>query len=440
MPGLLAFDGNMYRNVPGEFKMTLQLALVGCGGMGFRHTRGFIELASRFDTFRLAAVCDVHEQAANHVATAVEDALGYRPKVYTDFARMLDEEKILDAVDITTDTRMHHTFALAALEAGLHVMTEKPMAITLKACRTVREVAEKSGLTFAVAENFRRDPMNRLAKALIENGAIGDPTFVVRVGVGGGTALMHNTGWRALKSRAGSHILENGVHDCDLLLYFLGDINTISAETGVLIGTRRRAGLSGQLANFYEHRVEDEFAADELIKVDTEDSAFAVIRFASGVIGQVTMTSASQGYGVDVNTIHGTDGTLLLPQSRSGRGPEIRREGRDTPIRDDELLELVPDFQLDDATATFWGGQKRIASYDMTFQEIDGKLIAIEYQDFGDAILAQREPEVGVEAGMKALAFAYGLLESGHIRQPVRLDDVLTGKVSEYQQDIDDAL
>ena len=76
----------------------------------------------------------------------------------------------------------------------------------------------------------------------------------------------------------------------------------------------------------------------------------------------------------------------------------------------------------------------------MTFQEIDGKLIAIEYQDFGDAILAQREPEVGVEAGMKALAFAYGLLESGHIRQPVRLDDVLTGKVSEYQQDIDDAL
>ena len=420
--------------------MTLELALVGCGGMGFRHTRGFIELASKFDTFRLAAVCDLHEQAANHVAATIEDALGYRPKVYTDFARMLDEHKSLDAVDITTDTRMHHTFSIAALQAGLHVMTEKPMAITLKACRAVRDFAEKSGLTFAVAENFRRDPMNRLSKALIDNGAIGDPKFAVRVGVGGGTALMHNTGWRALKSRAGSHILENGVHDCDLLLYFLGDIDTISAETGVLIGTRRRAGLSGQLASFYEHRVEDEFADDELIDVDTEDSAFAVVRFASGAIGHVTLTSASQGYGVDVNTLHGTAGTLLLPQSRSGKGPEIRREGRETPVRGNELLDLVPDFQLDDATARFWDGRKRMASYDMTFPEIDGKLVAIEYQDFGDAILSGHEPEVGAETAMKALAFAYGLLESGYLRQPVRLDDVLTGKVSAYQQDIDDAL
>ena len=420
--------------------MTLQLALVGCGGMGLRHTRGFIEQASQFDTFRLAAVCDLHDQAANHVATEIEDALGYRPKVYTDFNQMLDEEQTLDAIDTTTDTRMHHTFALAALQAGRHVMTEKPMAITLQACRKVRDVAEKSGLTFAVAENFRRDPMNRLAKALIDAGAIGTPNFVVKMGVGGGTALMHNTGWRALKSRAGSHILENGVHDCDLLLYFLGDVDTISAETGILIGTRRRAGLSGKLADFYQHRVEDEFAGDELIDVDTEDSAFAVIRFTSGVIGHVTMTSASQGYGVNVNTVHGTAGTLLLPQSRSGQGPEIMREERDTPVRGDELLELVPDFQLDDMTAAFWGGQRRMASYDTTFPEIDGKLIAIEYQDFGEAILERREPEVGAEAGMNALAFAYGLLESGHARQPVRLADVLSGKVSAYQQDIDDAL
>jgi hypothetical protein len=81
-----------------------------------------------------------------------------------------------------------------------------------------------------------------------------------------------------------------------------------------------------------------------------------------------------------------------------------------------------------------------MASYDMTFPEIDGKLVAIEYQDFGDAILSGHEPEVGAETAMKALAFAYGLLESGYLRQSVRLDDVLTGKVSAYQQDIDDAL
>jgi len=420
--------------------VTLQLALVGCGGMGLRHTQGFIEVSSRFDTFRLTAVCDLHESTANHVATEIERALGYRPNVYTDFNRMLDEEPSLDAVDIATDTRMHHTFAIAALEAGLHVMTEKPMAITMQACRAVRDSIKETGLTFAVAENFRRDPMNRLSKALIDNGAIGTPNFVVKVGIGGGTALMHNTGWRALKNRAGSHILENGVHDCDLLLYFLGDIDAISAETGILTQVRRRAGLSGQLAKFYQHRVEDEFAGDELIEVDTEDSAFAVVRFTSGVIGHVTLSSASQGYGVNVNTVHGTAGTLLLPPSRSGSGPEIMYEGRNNPIVGDELLDLVPDFQLDDMTAEFWHGQKQMASYDMAFPDIDAKLVAIEYQDFGEAILSRREPEVGAEAGMKALAFAYGLLESGHAGQPVRLADVLSGTVSEYQQEIDDGL
>ncbi len=420
--------------------MTLQLALVGCGGMGLRHIRGFIEMAKKFDTFRMAAVCDLHEEAANHIAGEIETALGYRPKVYTDFNRMLNEERPLDAVEITTDTRMHHTFGLAALRVGFHVMTEKPMAITLKTSRAMRDVAVASGLTLAVAENFRRDPMNRLTKALIDNGAIGTPKFVVKLSVGGGTTLMHNTGWRALKSRAGSHILENGIHDCDLLLYFLGDVDSISAQTGILTEVRRRAGIAGQLSQFYQHRVEDEFTGDEEIKVDTEDSALAVVRFESGVIGQVTLTSASLGYSADVNSVHGTTGTLLLPQSRSGRGPKILREGSDTPIEGDELLELVPDFQLDDMTAKLWDDRRRIASYEMSFPEIDAKLIAIEYQDFGEAILSKREPEVGAEAGMKALAFAYGLLESGQLRKPVRLADVVDGTVSGYQQEIDDEL
>lgn len=420
--------------------MTLELALVGCGGMGLRHTLGFIELAGKFDTFRLTAVCDRHQEAADHIASQVEAAVGKRPNVYTDFDRMLEQQRGLDAVDIVTDTRMHHAFALTAFDAGLHVMTEKPMGITLKACRRMREAAEKAGRKLAVAENFRRDPMNRLSKALIDAGAIGNPNFVLKMGVGGGGALMHNTAWRALKQRAGGHILENGVHDADLLLYFMGDVETIFSETDIFTKVRRRAGVFGQLAQFYEHRVEDEFADQDLIEVDTEDTAFAVLRFASGAIGQFTLSSASHGYGAGVNTVHGTLGTLLLPPSRSGRGPEIRLEGRDDPIRGDELLAMVPDFQLDDLTAPFWDNRRRMASYELPFEEIDRKLVAIEYRDFAEAIQTGREPEVDAEAGMKALALVYGLLESGQAGEPVRMADVMTGAVNAYQQEIDSTL
>lgn len=416
--------------------VSLNLALVGCGGMGLRHVRGYIELRRRFESLSLAAVCDLHREAADHVASEVEAATGMRPHVHTNFDQMLDVERGLDAVDIVTDTRMHHVFALKAFDAGLHVITEKPMGITLGMCQQMREAATNAGRKLAVAENFRRDPMNRFAKALLSADVIGAPCFAVKVGLGGGAALMHNTGWRARKSRAGSHILENAVHDCDLLLYFLGDIDTIYAETDVCFKVRRRAGVAGQLAQFYQHRVEDEFVDQQEVEVDTEDTAFGVVRFKSGVVGQLTFTSASVGYSAGLSSVHGSKGTLLLPPSRVGRGPELRLDGRRESLKGEELLALAPKFELDDTTAAFWDGKRRMASYEMPFEQIDARLVGIEYQDFAESILTGREPEVGPLEGMKALSVAYGLLESGRLRRPVSMDDVMSGAVSAYQSEI----
>ena len=123
--------------------------------------------------------------------------------IFTDFDQMLTKARYLDAIDIVTDTRMLHVFALRALDTGLHVLTEKPMGLTLALCRKMREMAETKGLLLSVAEQYRRDPMHRLTRALLDGGAIGKPRFALKAMVAGGSALMHNTGWRALKSRAG---------------------------------------------------------------------------------------------------------------------------------------------------------------------------------------------------------------------------------------------
>ncbi len=419
--------------------MSLNLGLVGCGGMGMRHAHGYIELRKHFESFTLAAVCDRHQAAADQVASVVEEATGNRPVVFTDYGEMLASEPKLDAVDIVTDTRMHHVFALQAFNAGVNVLTEKPMALTLRACRLMRDRSAEKNLVLSVGEQYRRDPMNRLAKALIDAGAIGDPKFAMKVSLGGGSALMHDTGWRALKNRAGSVIIEQGVHEADLLLYFLGDIDTISAHTVLAAPKRVRKGMHGQIAEFYSHRVEDAFAEEKNVEIDQEDTTVAILRFESGVIGQFTITNASHAFGAGINTIHGDLATMQMPPSRSGIPPKIHIEERDDPLSETEMLDLVPDWELDDITATLFGGMRRMGSYDVGFAAIDRMLIALEMEELARAIQSGKtRVEVDAEVGMKALAVAYGTLESGSSGEPVLLRDIMDGTVAEYQQEIDE--
>ncbi len=404
--------------------------------MGMRHAHGYIELKKHFDSFTLSAVCDRHEAAANGVASAVEDATGHRPQVFTDYESMLRSG--VDAVDIVTDTRMHHVFALQAFDAGVHVLTEKPMALTMKACRLMRDSSDAKGLVLSIGEQYRRDPMNRFAKALLDSGAIGDPKYAMKVSLGGGLALMHDTGWRALKSRAGSVIIEQGVHEADLLIYFLGDIATLSAQTGIFAPMRVREGMHGQIAQFYSHRVEDAFANQASVEIDQEDTAISVLKFESGAIGQLTITNASIGYGAGINTIHGDAGTMQMPPTRTGVPPSIHLEGGSGPLSSEEMLDLIPEWHLDEVTATFFGGVDRLGSYDIGFEAIDRILVAIEMQELASAIESgTRNVEVDAETGMKALAVSYGILESGYSGNPISLADIMDGTVAEYQSEID---
>ena len=417
--------------------MTLNLALVGCGGMGLRHTYGLIELRKYFDSFRLTAVCDRNLLAAEYVADVAQRELGERPAVFEDFAALLASESSLDSVDVTTETSSHHTLTEAALGAGLHVIVEKPMAVTLKACRRMNDAAIAAGTTLAIAENFRRDPLCRLAKALLEAGVIGEPRLLLDVSVGGGDTLRQNTAWRALKSKGGGYIFEDGVHNADLIQYYLGDAEHVFAETAVFEKTVRRRRMPSHMQPFYDHRVDDFLADEDSIEADAIDTGVAVARFRSGAICQLTMSRTSPAKPTSMATAHGSLGTMLMPPPRTGIGPTLMLEGGD-PIRGDDILELVPDLLLDEATAPHFGGSRPVASYEMSFQEVDRALVAVELEDFAGAIRTGRRPEVDGEVGMKDVGLVYGVLESGEIGAPVRIRDVLDGTVAEYQRPIDE--
>jgi predicted dehydrogenase len=427
--------------------MTFNIALVGCGGMGLRHAHGYVELVKTFGAngapgvgpVEMIAVCDRHQGPAEKVADLIEEGTGKRPQIFLDYDEMLRDLKGLDAVDIVTDTPMHHRFAITAMEAGLHAMTEKPMGLTLKACRMMRDVADRTGKVIAVAENYRRDPVNRLSRALLDSGAIGKLYFALDVALSSARGgVMHGTVWRAKRDQAGGTVLDAGVHNADMLLYLMGPAASVYAETSTFERQRELRGMesqSPQLAEFYGHRVETGGHKGDMIEHDAADTAFAVVRFGSGAIGQLSLSDTSHGERVGQSSVHGSEGTLIRTPSRSGRPAEIRREGGETIIGDD-LLALVPDFSLDAVTAGLWG-KDRLGSYDLDFRQTDRKIVAIEYADFAQAAVSGGKPEVGSDEGTAALALAYGVMESGEAGRRVKLDDVVSGAVSGFQNDID---
>ena len=409
----------------------IQLALIGCGGMGLRQLHGMIELKQcGFDTFDLTAVCDLKLNHAAHVAGVAEAELGLKPRIYTGMEQLIAAEKNLDAIVLVTDTVSHHTLSCMAFDAGLHVMVEKPMGVTVRACHAMMDSAKRNGRKLAIAENYRRDPMNRLLKAVIDAEAIGQPYLMLHNRVAGGGQIMSGTLWRHQKRR-GAFLIEVGVHYGDMMTYLMGEIDEIYAATAIFEAHRERKGVSSA----YEHRMGGE---PTTIEPDAEETAVATLKFASGVFGQFTLSMAGHGNSVRSRQLFGAKGSIEAPSDRSGEPIRLKLDEGDELVGD-AVLDLVPDFRLDAITQKLFGSD-RLGSYDLPFAAIDRKLLAYEYEDFAEAIRNDRSPEVDGKAGLIATAFAYALCESSHLGEPVSLQAIAADEINAYQAEINESI
>ena len=214
----------------------VRLAIVGCGGMGNRHLRALVELQNKeLSRFELVGACDPVAANANLLADEAEQRLGTRPAV------VLSQEDLeplgVQAVDVTTTPRYHHGVVSEALQRGWHVMCEKPVGLTIASCQVMKEAHAGTGLIFSVAENYRRDPMNRLGRALLEAGVIGNPRVMVH-NLFDGSDLMTISVWRHMKVQCGV-LLDVGVHFTDILEYYLGKATAVYGQTRLHEKVRR---------------------------------------------------------------------------------------------------------------------------------------------------------------------------------------------------------
>ena len=397
--------------------MTLALGLCGCGGMARRHLLGLKKLQDigRLD-FDLVGVGDPVQGQGEGVADLATELFGHRPKVFASFTDLHRALPHLDALDVTSSPDTHVTIGLEAFAAGVHVMVEKPIALTVPQGLQLVQAAAEAKRKLAVAENYRRDPINRLSKALIEVGALGQVFLAVQASSGSGERVII-TPWRHQKETGGI-VLDMGVHYTDLLEFYLGPIESVVGMNQTV--DRRRVDTEGTWH-----------------AVSAEDLTVGVARFQSGAVANLLLNLAGRGEQQFSRMMYGAGGSLSIPPDRSGRPVKLvqRRKGQDVTVAEEEQLEFVPGFALDETTAELFGGA-RLTSYALPWSDIDTNLLAVEYDDFAQAILNNRAPEVSGWDGLRSLALMYGFLESERLERFMHIDELLSAEPLPYQQEV----
>ncbi len=353
----------------------VKTALIGCGKVGQIHA----EALGSLEVSEFVAACDASPERAEAFAAR------HGVKAFTHVEAMLRESRA-EAVCVCTPHPLHAAPAVQAIEAGAHVLIEKPMAATLADCDAMLAAASKTGVKIGVVSQRRWfDPVRRM-KAAIDAGKIGRPVLgVVAMFNWRDEAYYHSDPWRGRWDTEGGGVLVNQApHQLDLLLWMMGEIDE----------------LSGDWANLNHPGVE------------IEDTAVAIVRFKSGGLGSV-VASLSQKPGLFTKVhVHGSNG--------AGVGVETDRGASFVAG-----VSTIVEPPLTD----LWNipGEE---SWLARFQDVDRSSFAavdattyyhrLQIEDFLRAILEDRPPLVDGNDGRKVVELFTAVYRSRRDGRPVR--------------------
>lgn len=196
----------------------LKGGIVGCGPVA---NISHIPVFKTLNEVQIVAICDKKKGLAGETAR-----LWGIPKSYVDFSHMLHKED-LDFVAICSPPQTHFQLSIQAMEAGLHVLVEKPMAISVGEADEMVAVSKKKKVKLCCVHNFLFSPVLQKAKHLVDIGAIGDLSTVTVTILTGKAALSRQDHWG--HSLPGGLFGEYAPHAIYLLSAFIGDIHSVQA-------------------------------------------------------------------------------------------------------------------------------------------------------------------------------------------------------------------
>ena len=250
----------------------LRIAVIGTGGMGRGHIRGW----SQNPRVEIVALCDLVPEKCERIKAE----LNLDVPVYTDFREMIEKEA-LDAVDVVTSNDYHSIAAVYALEKGLHVFCEKPDAINAAEAMKMKEASEKSGKVLMVMRNNRYYNNSRYLKDYVLSGKAGE-IYAGRCGWIRRRGVPGRGGWFTEKAKSGGGpLIDLGVHVIDLCRYLMGNPKPVSVYGATFDKLGDRKHLKGRVAGYTSQTREGEAI------FNVEDLATAMIRFDNGAVLQI---------------------------------------------------------------------------------------------------------------------------------------------------------
>ncbi len=410
----------------------IRIGIVGCGRILAAHLRGYRLLREAgVDDFQITALCSrkaddargyvkrgegppqrkpVSDIPGDPLAIGDEFLSDFQPgvevEVFTDYREMIESGPV-DAVNDFTIHSLHHQIAELAFRHGKHVMSQKPLAVTMAAARRMCEQADEAGVSFGVFENARfRADVRRAAWALSEDGPAGPMQMALMGNVGTWWApdlIVAETPWRHVLAEAGGIALDLGPHFFDMLRHIGGsEIRSVSGRTDVVEPTRYLVRNGEKV---------------EPVECDADDTFYASFENEAGASGMLFGSWAGHGKNTlvgDGPTFYGTRGRIC--------GDALHVDGEAEPKSLSALYDAHAPEHL------------KAKHFPMGL-ECD---FALAQHDWLDAIRNKTQPECSGREGLLDLACSYAVVESAHAGRAVTIEEVASGAVRAYQEPIDE--
>ncbi len=408
----------------------INIGIVGCGRIMAAHLRGYRLLREAgVDHFRITALCSLSEDearmyvrrgegppqrpavsqfAGDPLAVADEYVSDFQDdvevQVYDDYHRMMAEAPITAVNDFTSHA-LHHQVAEAALGADKDLLTEKPMAVSVRAARRMCELADARQRVLGVFQSGRYMPRTRHLQWLLDSGRVGHLQIMLIGSVGARWApdrIVADTPWRHRRDEGGGIALDVGVHRFDLIRALAGEIRDIQARTTTVEPVRWGHDEQGSL--------------NQRVDCDADDTVYASFATAAGTTGEMTASWAGRGGG----TLFGP-GDVYYTSAGRVSGEEVTLEdGSTTSLAELYERECPPD--------------RKARDFPLGLSDT----FALAQYEWLEAVRRRRPPETSGRDALTSLACAFTVLEAAQSGRRVEVEEVASGALEDYQRAINE--
>ena len=326
----------------------LKLGIVGCGAISKKHLTAILD---NKEFYKLTAVCDLDQERATTLADQYNNTTGYDVMVFSNFHDLIETADI-DVLTVSTSSSLHHQFTKLALQNNLHVILEKPMALSIGDGNEIIELSQKNDRKVSVCYISRFYPHFQRIKQIIEEGKIGRILHAsMQVFWNRDDEYFLQAPWRGTWDKDGGMLMNQCTHGIDIMNWLIG------SDPEIIHGVLRR----------YQR------------PIVAEDFAAGIVEYKNGSVGVIQGTVNAYPKNHDATlSIFAEKGTIVI-------GGNAINKVTTWNLPDEED---IPEFAL----------------------ESNGH--SVLYRDFADAIENDHEPLINAEEGMKSIEIVLGIQKS----------------------------